>query len=307
MKSLPFLNPAAGSPAVRNPGRPAIIVPTQALDAEDLSAECAAAAATRIVDAVEWRIDPLLAAASAQGGAQGGAHSGLHGLAEAALRLLPHALTAELPILLTVRTGFEGGQVEITEDAYAEVVRELIAGVADVEADAGTAAGTGLSGTGPTGAASSGVPGSASSGVPAAIDVEIDRAEAGSLIASAREAGVPVVASHHNFESTDSSERLLKTFAVMSEAGADVAKVAMMPQTPADVLRLLEATAAADASLPVPVLGIAMGLLGRTSRIMGADFGSCATFAQIGRASAPGQIEASILAEILDRVGGRCV
>lgn len=290
---------------MRNPDRPAIIVPTQALDAEDLAAECAAAAATGIVDAVEWRIDPLLAAAS--GSAQGGAHSGVHGLAEAALRLLPHALTAGLPILLTVRTGFEGGQVEITEDAYAEVVRELIAGVADVEAGAGTAAGAGPSGTGGTGTAASGVPGSASWGVPVAIDVEIDRAESGSLIASARQAGVPVVASHHNFESTDSAERLLKTFAAMSEAGADVAKVAMMPQAPADVLRLLEATAAADASLPVPVLGIAMGLLGRTSRIMGADFGSCATFAQIGRASAPGQIEASVLAEILDRVGGRCV
>lgn len=290
---------------MRNPDRPAIIVPTQALDAEDLAAECAAAAATGIVDAVEWRIDLLLAAAS--GSAQGGAHSGVHGLAEAALRLLPHALTAGLPILLTVRTGFEGGQVEITEDAYAEVVRELIAGVADVEAGAGTAAGAGPSGTGGTGTAASGVPGSASWGVPVAIDVEIDRAESGSLIASARQAGVPVVASHHNFESTDSAERLLKTFAAMSEAGADVAKVAMMPQAPADVLRLLEATAAADASLPVPVLGIAMGLLGRTSRIMGAGFGSCATFAQIGRASAPGQIEASVLAEILDRVGGRCV
>ncbi|WP_434592217.1 type I 3-dehydroquinate dehydratase [Brevibacterium sp. 1718] len=299
MKSLPFLNPAAGSPAVRNPGRPAVIVPTQAIDADELTAECAAAAATGIVDAVEWRIDPLLVVAS--GPAQGGVRTSVHSLAEAALRLLPSALTAGLPILLTVRTGFEGGQVEITEDDYAEVVRELIAGVADVEADAGTAAGTG-----PTGTAASGVPGSASSGVPVAIDVEIDRAASVSLIASAQEAGVPVVASHHNFESTDSPERLLKTFAAMGEAGADVAKVAMMPQAPADVLRLLEATAAADASLPVPVLGISMGSLGRTSRIMGADFGSCATFAQIGQASAPGQVEASVLAEILDRVGPRC-
>ncbi|UZD62084.1 type I 3-dehydroquinate dehydratase [Brevibacterium sp. JSBI002] len=289
MKSLPFLNPAAGSPAVRNPGRPAVIVPTQAIDADELTAECAAAAATGIVDAVEWRIDPLLVVAS--GFAQGGVHRSVHSLAGAALRLLPRALTAGLPILLTVRTGFEGGQVEIIEDDYAEVVRELIAGVADVEADAGTAAGTGPTGT-------------AASGVPVAIDVEIDRAESGSLIASAREAGVPVVASHHNFESTDSVERLLKTFAEMSEAGADVAKVAMMPQAPADVLRLLEATAAADASLPVPVLGISMGPLGRTSRIMGADFGSCATFAQIRLASAPGQIEAAVLAEILDRVTG---
>ncbi len=284
---------------MRNPGRPAVIVPTQAIDADELTAECAAAAATGIVDAVEWRIDPLLVVAS--GPAQGGVRTSVHSLAEAALRLLPSALTAGLPILLTVRTGFEGGQVEITEDDYAEVVRELIAGVADVEADAGTAAGTG-----PTGTAASGVPGIASSGVPVAIDVEIDRAASGSLIASAQEAGVPVVASHHNFESTDSAERLLKTFAAMSEAGAHVAKVAMMPQAPADVLRLLEATAAAEASLPVPVLGISMGSLGRTSRIMGADFGSCATFAQIGQASAPGQVEASVLAEILDRVGPRC-
>lgn len=284
---------------MRNPGRPAVIVPTQAIDADELTAECAAAAATGIVDAVEWRIDPLLVVAS--GPAQGGVRTSVHSLAEAALRLLPSALTAGLPILLTVRTGFEGGQVEITEDDYAEVVRELIAGVADVEADAGTAADTG-----PTGTAASGVHGSASSGVPVAIDVEIDRVASVSLIASAQEAGVPVVASHHNFESTDSAERLLKTFAAMSEAGAHVAKVAMMPQAPADVLRLLEATAAADASLPVPVLGISMGSLGRTSRIMGADFGSCATFAQIGQASAPGQIEASVLAEILDRVGPRC-
>ena len=290
MKTLPFLNPAAGSPAARNPGRPAVIVPAQAIDAERLAADCAAAAATGIVDAVEWRIDPLLAAASGSALTR----------AEAALRLLPRALTAGLPILVTVRTGFEGGQVEITEDAYAEVVRELIAGVADVEAKSGASAGTAVQ-------AVAGDLGAVDSGVPVAVDIELDRAESGSLIASAREASVPVVASHHNFESTDSAERLLKTFAAMSEAGADVAKVAMMPQAPADVLRLLEATAAADASLPVPVLGLAMGLLGRTSRIMGADFGSCATFAQIGRASAPGQIEASVLAEILDRVGCWCV
>ncbi|SDR98927.1 3-dehydroquinate dehydratase [Brevibacterium siliguriense] len=267
---------------MRNPGRPAVIVPTQAVDAEELAAECAAAAATGIVDAVEWRIDPLLAAAP------GTALAG----AEAALSLLPRALTAGLPILLTVRTGYEGGRVEITEDDYAEAVRALISGVAEAGAVDGVAAGNPA------------IAGPTSSGVPVAIDVEIDRAESGSLITSAREAGVTVVASHHNFGATDSVERLLATFAAMNEAGADVAKVAMMPQTPADVLHLLEATAMADASSAHPVLGISMGPLGRTSRIMGADFGSCATFAQIGEASAPGQIEASVLAEVLDRVTG---
>ena len=290
MKSLPFLNPAAGSPAARNPGRPAVIVPTQAIDAERLAADCAAAAATGIVDAVEWRIDPLLAAGSGSALTR----------AEAALRLLPRALTAGLPILVTVRTGFEGGQVEITEDDYAEAVRALIGGIAEVGVGDGTAAGADAVAV----AAASGISGSETSGVPVAVDVEIDRADSDSLIASARESGVPVVASHHNFEATDSADRLLRTFAAMSEAGADVAKVAMMPQEPADVLRLLEATAAADVSAAHPVLGISMGPLGRTSRIMGADFGSCATFAQIGQASAPGQIDAVVLAEILDRVTG---
>ena len=231
MKSLPFLNPAAGSPAVRNPGRPAVIVPTQAIDAEGLAAECSAAAATGIVDAVEWRIDPLLADASGSALTR----------AEAALRLLPRALTAGLPILVTVRTGFEGGQVEITEDDYAEAVRALIGGIAEVGVGDGTAADADAVAV----AAASGIPGSGTSGVPVAVDVEIDRADSDSLIASARESGVPVVASHHNFEATDSADRLLRTFAAMSEAGADVAKVAMMPQEPADVLRLLEATAAA--------------------------------------------------------------
>lgn len=290
MKSLPFLNPVAGSPAARNPGRPAVIVPTQAIDAERLAADCAAATATGIVDAVEWRIDPLLAAGSGSALTR----------AEAALRLLPRALTAGLPILVTVRTGFEGGQVEITEDDYAEAVRALIGGIAEVGVGDGTAADADAVAV----AAASGIPGSGTAGVPVAVDVEIDRADSASLIASARESGVPVVASHHNFEATDSADRLLRTFAAMSEAGADVAKVAMMPQEPADVLRLLEATAAADVSAAHPVLGISMGPLGRTSRIMGADFGSCATFAQIGQASAPGQIDAVVLAEILDRVTG---
>lgn len=269
---------------MRNPGRPAVIVPTQAVDAEELTAQCAAAAAVGAVDVIEWRIDPLLAKAGAKGAPTtadfpaGSASTGADTRAEDVLRLLPHATAAGLPILLTVRTGFEGGQVEITEDDYAEVVRTLIAGTA------GTAATT--------------------STVPVAIDVEIDRAHSRTLVAAAQEAGVPVVASHHNFEQTDSIEELLETFAAMGEAGADVAKVAMMPHTPADVLRLLEATAAADASSSAPVLGISMGALGRTSRIMGADFGSCATFAQIGQASAPGQIDAAVLSEILDRVTG---
>lgn len=252
---------------MRNPARPAVIVPTQAVDADELAVECAAAEATGVVDVIEWRVDPLLARSLGAEGAPGAGNSP----AEAVLDLLPAAAGAGLPVLVTVRTAFEGGLVDIGESDYAEVMRGLIAGL------------TG----GP---------------VPLAVDVEIDRAEAPGLIASAREAGIAVIASHHSFESTDSYESLLATFRAMGEAGADVAKVAMMPQNPAEVARLLAATDEADSSLSVSVLGISMGPAGRASRIMGADFGSCATFAQVGRASAPGQIDAVRLAEILDRV-----
>ncbi|WP_209324259.1 type I 3-dehydroquinate dehydratase [Brevibacterium renqingii] len=282
MKPLPFLNPAAGTPAARNPARPAVIVPTQGVDSEELSAQCAAVAATGVVDVIEWRIDPLLARSIAGGSLNDEAPAVVSGevpgsaapRAEEVLELLPQAAAAGLPVLLTARTAGEGGLVEIAADEYAEVLRRLIAGLADAEVGA----------------------------VPVAIDVEIDRAEARELIASAREHGIPTIASLHDFESTGSYEALLATFRSMADAGADVAKAAMMPQTPADVCRLLAATAKADVMLGVPVLGISMGALGRTSRIMGADFGSCATFAQIGEASAPGQIDAARLAEILDRV-----
>ena len=60
---------------MRNPVRPAVIVPTQAVDAEELTAQCAAAAATGAVDAIEWRIDPLLAQTAVAEAAIGdGAH-----------------------------------------------------------------------------------------------------------------------------------------------------------------------------------------------------------------------------------------
>lgn len=276
---------------MRNPGRPSVIVPTQAGDGDELRSQCAEAAGTGVVDVVEWRIDPLLASSDGDGATR----------AEAVLDLLPQATAAGLPVLVTLRTGFEGGHVDISESDYAEVIRRLIAGLAGAEGRAGSDAEVGAG----SGAEVDGVVESAGArkgAVPVAIDIEIARSEAASLIALARDAGIPVVASNHNFESTDSHEDLLAAFRAMGGAGADVAKVAMTPQSPVDVARLLAATAEAQAELGCPVLGISMGQLGRASRIMGADFGSCATFAQIGEASAPGQIDAVHLAEILDRV-----
>ncbi len=82
---------------------------------------------------------------------------------------------------------------------------------------------------------------------------------------------------------------MVETLTGMAEAGADVVKIAMMPISPTDVADLLRATAEADAGLDRPVLGISMGRMGRASRILGGDFGTCATFAQMGERQRQGR------------------
>lgn len=281
MRPLPFL--AADTPAARDPRRPAIIVPVQVgpgggteAVAVELAQRCREAATTGRVDVIEWRIDPLLPDLdpSVRASASSGALTRVDAAAEVVLGCVGAVRSAGLPVLITLRSAFEGGRAEVTEEEYAVVLTRIIEG-----ADAA---------------------GSGADGARLALDIEISREQAGSLIDAAHAASWSVVASHHNFMATDAD--LAATFSAMEAAGADVAKIAMMPTSGADVARMLAATAQASGSLGVPVLGISMGEAGRTTRIMGADFGSCATFAQLGRASAPGQIDATTLAEILDRV-----
>ncbi|SMY00187.1 MULTISPECIES: type I 3-dehydroquinate dehydratase [Brevibacterium] len=286
MKQLPFLNDAAGHRVAVDPRRPAIIVPVQATAPEEIARQCRAITDTGVVDVIEWRIDPVLASIAEECCA-GSRAAAPQEFAEAVLGLAAHVSTAGLPVLITLRTGFEGGSADVSEDVYTEILTTIITGLSES---------SGLSGaSGPA------IP---TAGTTWALDVEIDRRGAAELIDMAHDRGLSVVASHHNFARTDSAEVLGATFTRMAAAGADVAKIAMMPGTRADVAELLRATALAEEALAVPVLGISMGQLGRTSRVMGADFGSCATFAQLGESSAPGQIAVADLAGIVDRLYG---
>ena len=64
-----------------------------------------------------------------------------------------------------------------------------------------------------------------------------------------------------------------------------------MPQSRADVLELLAATAEMTDHHPeTPVITMSMGALGAVSRLCGEAFGSAMTFANPGQASAPGQV-----------------
>lgn len=124
-----------------------------------------------------------------------------------------------------------------------------------------------------------------------------------SLITMAHEAGVKVICSSHDFTRTPSQTEMVTRMVRMQAAGADIAKLAVMPQSPADVAALLAATAEMTERHPeTPVITISMGPLGAVSRVCGEALGSAMTFACDGKASAPGQIELNEMNFILDRL-----
>ncbi len=113
--------------------------------------------------------------------------------------------------------------------------------------------------------------------------------------------GVRIIASHHDFEETPQDGILKMLMDQMQAGGADIAKLAVMPKTAEDVLRLLHVTLACRERFPeLPIVTIAMGPLGVISRLCGEVFGSCITFGADGKTSAPGQIPAEKLSELLE-------
>jgi 3-dehydroquinate dehydratase-1 len=124
------------------------------------------------------------------------------------------------------------------------------------------------------------------------IDYELSNAEEHlrQLRAVSAANGIAMVMSYHNFQLTPDRDALIGRFAEAQRLGADIAKVAVMPNDPQDVLRLLDATYAASQTTRIPLISMSMGGIGSISRIMGWLYGSAATFAVGKSSSAPGQI-----------------
>ena len=115
-----------------------------------------------------------------------------------------------------------------------------------------------------------------------------------------QEMGAKVITSHHDFHETPSADVLFMLLEQMKHSNADVVKLAMMPQNPEDVLRLLAETNHFHKRYPKqPLITMAMGKMGTVSRVTGELFGSCVTFASGKTASAPGQISMEKMEEIL--------
>jgi len=132
----------------------------------------------------------------------------------------------------------------------------------------------------------------AASGCVDLVDFEMGNAPADvqQVRALTRRHGLPLVLSFHDFQRTPATQELQARFAQAQQLEADVAKVAVMPQTMEDVHRLLGVTLQASEALAIPVISMAMGGLGAVSRLCGGVFGSALTFAVGAAPSAPGQI-----------------
>ena len=122
------------------------------------------------------------------------------------------------------------------------------------------------------------------------------------LRTATRAHGVAMILSYHNFQATPEAAALVGKFAEAERLGADIAKVAVMPRRPEDVLTLMGATCRASETLGIPLIGISMGGLGVVSRIASGVFGSALTFAVGASNSAPGQIPVAELRAVLETV-----
>jgi 3-dehydroquinate dehydratase I len=123
------------------------------------------------------------------------------------------------------------------------------------------------------------------------------------LIDIAHKHRVSVILSFHDFRRTGDHDELLGTIGALVEAGADIAKIACMPQTSQDALRMLQVTYAARQEFPdVPLCTMSMGKLGSITRTAGFLFGSDMAFAVGQEVSAPGQIPLADARAITEKI-----
>lgn len=108
-----------------------------------------------------------------------------------------------------------------------------------------------------------------------------------SLISYVHKTSGKVILSSHDFQKTPTCGELLKRLEKMEELGADISKIAVMPQSRKDVLTLLSVTEERSRHALRPVITMSMSETGLISRLAGEVFGSAVTFGSVTNASAP--------------------
>ncbi len=253
---------------VFKPGRPKVAVPLVSSVPGDIIDECEAAVKMPC-DVIEWRADYYLA--------------GLGDLDERLkekdtyleiLKILDdiNYIAKQRPVIFTVRSRQQGGQTELAEkqmESLADLVCESkLVDFIDVE-----------------------LPTEISREAEAALALRIGRIH---------EADMRVIMSYHDFEGMPSPADVLQKAGQMQELGGDMFKLAAMAYSREDAEKLLKTTAFMHKNGIGPLIMLAMGEWGKTTRVAAGRYGSCMTFASGKEQSAPGQTDAWTLKKWLD-------
>ncbi|MGP7816419.1 type I 3-dehydroquinate dehydratase [Niallia sp. 01092] len=177
---------------------------------------------------------------------------------------------ADLPLIFTFRSKKEGGEKELDSSLYFALNKAACeAGIADI------------------------------------IDIELfnDEKEIQEIVNYAHSKKVAVIISNHDFEKTPSKEEIIARLCKAQQLGADLPKIAVMPNCAADVITVLDATSTMkEQYADRPIIVMSMAGKGAISRMAGEVFGSALTFAAAKKASAPGQIPVAELRTVLNIV-----
>lgn len=131
-----------------------------------------------------------------------------------------------------------------------------------------------------------------------AIDIELCAKDRDFVVKEAKNAGKTVIISTHYFQKTPETKVMKNVLEESFTAGADIAKLAVMPESFDDVLRLFDVTLHAKGA----VCTIAMGDIGKHSRVIAPVYGSVMTYGSVDTAIAPGQLRVDKLKSILELV-----
>lgn len=231
------------------------IVPITAKTKEQALAQAQVIANTADADLAEFRIDLLSFASDTK-----------------QVTALGHELKKILgnkPMIATIRTKNEGGQLEISDADYGKTYQAYL-----------------------------------KNPFMDWLDVEMfrDQKVVSEIVQKAHQKKVLIVMSNHDFQKTPSQDEIEKRLLKQDQMGADILKIAVMPKSKQDVFTLMNATLKVSQQTTKPLLTMSMGQLGTISRVATANMGGSYSFGMIGQASAPGQIDVTKLKQILKTV-----
>ena len=137
-----------------------------------------------------------------------------------------------------------------------------------------------------------------------AIDVELTTARRlrQRVIDAVKARPIPLLVCYENFVRTPSSARLLEILREEAALGADIAKVAVMARSHADLITVLQTILVARLRLTIPFAAIAMGRYGSISRPLSCLLGASITYCARSRKKlgGPGQLPVADTRAVID-------